>query len=257
MNSKNTLSIILTIAIILGVSIAYFALGNQNKGMKEETNPAIYEGITFKAAYSEEGHLKIFALAKNNALAMYETSEGNPLPEQGTVVIGFEEANMMKEEKLFTKPGDQINDLFGVDFVVEGVLKKTSSPIDDFHFVSETSFAQVKGDENTIFVKLNEEQMPKMFYNYPLNRNTPLKLTLTEGNIDDYKTQKTEDKTYYPLIIGFKEAAMMKEEKLFSKPGDKIEGLFGQNFVVAGIIAETNTSLDMMHLVPLTESELN
>ncbi|MGV8163083.1 MAG: hypothetical protein ACP5N2_07160 [Candidatus Nanoarchaeia archaeon] len=255
-NKPKLIPLIITVIIILAVSIAYFTLGNQNKGVMTNSDPAIYEDLKLKAVYADTGEVKIFALAKNNALAMYETREGESIPEINTVVIGFEEAAMMREEKLFSKPGDTIQDLFGIDVTIGGILEKTSSPIDDFHFVSESNFNKVKGDDNTLFVKLDAEEIPKLFYSYPYDMNTPLKFKLEEGNISSYAQHEILSETYYPLIIGSKEAKMMREEKLFSKPGDTIQDLFGNNFVVVGILAETNTSLDMMHLTPLTPSEL-
>jgi hypothetical protein len=54
-----------------------------------------------------------------------------------------------------------------------------------------------------------------------------------------------------PMYIGFTEGAMMQKEKLFTKIGDTIDNLFGNNIFIAGIAKKTYTSLDMMHFVPI------
>lgn len=57
------------------------------------------------------------------------------------------------------------------------------------------------------------------------------------------------DKKYLPVYIGFSEAKMMADAKLFTKAGDTIENFFGNNVMIAGILPETKTSLDIMHFV--------
>ncbi len=42
---------------------------------------------------------------------------------------------------------------------------------------------------------------------------------------------------------------MMADAKLFTKAGDTIENFFGNNVMIAGILPETKTSLDIMHFV--------
>jgi hypothetical protein len=49
---------------------------------------------------------------------------------------------------------------------------------------------------------------------------------------------------------------MMRRNRLFSNVGDKIEGFFGVNVHVAGVLSKTGTSLDMMHVLPLAEGGL-
>lgn len=51
------------------------------------------------------------------------------------VYIGAEEADMMQKEKLFTEEGDRIAGFFGNDVIVAGVLPKTGTPLDNFHYV--------------------------------------------------------------------------------------------------------------------------
>jgi len=258
MKSNKLIPLILVALIIISVSVAYFALGNQNKGMtKSKADPAIYTDISFKIVYTDEESIDIYATAKNNVMAKYKTSMGDSVPESGTIVLGAREGMMMKSENLFSKPGDIITEVPGVNLSIGGVLRETGSPVDEFHFLSQIDFAKVNGEENKLYVKLNEEKTPKLFYVYPYNRKTPLDIKLEEGDLNYYTKHDILGDTYYPLIVGYNEAQMMKSENLFSKPGDTIKNLFGKNFIIIGVIAQTNTSLDMMHLVPLTKEEWN
>ncbi len=257
--SDKKLPVVLTFLILIVGSVFYFT-GGLSEGMdkKSPESSSIYNQMYFKTAYTPEGQLKVFVLAKNNELAKYKSIEGDSIPESDTIIIGNSEAGMMKEEKLFSKTGDEIKDLFGVDVKIGGILEKTNGPMDDFHFVSEKTFSSIRGDYNKIFVKINDEGTPKLFYNYPLRDNSSLKFKLAEGKLEDYDAIHTiAGEKYYPILIGANEAKMMKEEKLFSKPGDMIKGLFGKNVIVIGVLEPTNTSLDMMHLSPLTKEDFS
>ncbi len=53
------------------------------------------------------------------------------------VYIGAAEAKEMIAEKIFTKEGDVINDLFGNDVIVSRILPETKTTIDNLHFVWE------------------------------------------------------------------------------------------------------------------------
>ncbi len=51
------------------------------------------------------------------------------------IFIGAEEAKVMREEKLFEKEGDIIENFFGNNVLIAGILPKTNSLLDNFHFV--------------------------------------------------------------------------------------------------------------------------
>ncbi|KKR00535.1 MAG: hypothetical protein UT26_C0041G0001, partial [Microgenomates group bacterium GW2011_GWC1_39_12] len=52
------------------------------------------------------------------------------------------------------------------------------------------------------------------------------------------------------MIIGSKEAAMMREEKLFTKTGDTIKNFFGvEEMKIIGILAPTGSIIDSYHIV--------
>ena len=55
------------------------------------------------------------------------------------------------------------------------------------------------------------------------------------------------------MIIGSKEAQMMKNERLISKVGDSLTNFFGLPSVkIVGILAPTNTLLDEIHIMNMT-----
>ncbi len=98
-------------------------------------------------------------LSGDVAKFFYEVSEGN-VPQQfrglfesadlktvfigGTrywpVLLGSEEAAMMREEGLFENPGDLLQDLFGRPAMIAGVLPETGTLLDGLHFVSDEMF---------------------------------------------------------------------------------------------------------------------
>jgi len=208
--------------------------------------------VAMKVAYTQKDEVKLFALARNNELGKLKAEKGNPIPEIGSVVIGSTEAEIMKKEALFSEPGDIIKDLFGVDVKVEGILEKTNSPLDELHFLSQEEFLQLNGENGRVYIKYVEGES-KLFYFYPTYGNTPITFDLAEGDLEDYTTHILVGETYYPLIVGSREADIMRGENIFSKPGDIIPDFFGKKVIVVGILKETNTPLDIMHFVPIIE----
>ena len=258
MNKKkimNAMPIIITVFILIVGSIVYFTVGSgmDGKSMGKSQDNSIYGQMKIKAAISSKNELKIFALADDSAISKYKISEGRNIPENDSVIMGFEEAMMMRDDNLFSNISDELT-FFGIKTKVQGILEMTDTPIDNFHFLSEKQYLELKGKEGKLFIKISSEGKPKLFYKYNLN-DTSLKFNLSDGNMNDYNSVDIDGKTYVPIILGAKEAEMMKEEKLFSKTGDKMEGFFGTNAVVIGIIEPTDTALDMIHMIPLDEKQ--
>jgi hypothetical protein len=255
---QNKTSIGLSLIVILIVGTLYFGVeglgASAMEGGTRNSSTEAYKGILLKTAFTEKGEMKVFALAKNNTLSMYSAIEGNSIPEQDSIVIGEMEADMMKDENLFSKIGDKINGLFGIDTSIEGVLAKSNAPLDYLHFAQATQFGKINGDSNLIYIKIVDEKNAKVFY-YSDSNILPGNSKLKEGKMEDYKEHEIVGITYYPMIIGNEEAAMMIKEGLFSKVGDTFER-FGKNFIVIGILEKNNSMLDMVHIVPLTAGEL-
>lgn len=249
--------IILVILLLIAGSIVYFAtsVSKNVEAMKSQdiikvdsSTLNMLRSVQLKAAYTEEGNIDIFALAKNNDLAKIKTTIGNSIPENGGLVIGNIEGSMMFEENEFKNVGDTIED-YNIQPRVDGVLTKTGTFADDFHFLSSDLYNKLEGDSGVLLVKFKDENTPKLFYLYDRDESSPAKIELVDGNINLFYKHIIDKKIYYPIIIGAKEAEMMQEEKLFKKTGDVIIDFFDKNVIVVGIAKETNTGLDMMHVV--------
>ena len=259
------------VIMILG-SFGYFALGitggmpggKVNGTMSNITgvtsgtvDPSVFDGIMYKMAFALDGTPKVFANAKNNALANFSAVEGVRIPDKNSMILGYTEGEMMKEEKLFTKPGDSLTNFFGMDRIeIGGIFTRTGTFVDDLHFLSAHDYGNLVGEEGRVYSKLTPDKVPKLFYSLGLNETVPTKFVLAEGNMSGYSIHDLGGVEYYPLVLGSNEAKMMREEKLFKTIGDEIRGFFGKNVVVVGVLETTNSSFDMMHVVPLNETQL-
>jgi hypothetical protein len=243
--SENKYPIAFALVVMLLGTGVYFAYGGSASMGKSDAS--FYTAAEYKAGVAPDGNLKVFALASNNALAKLRASEGNPVPEEGSMVVGASEAAMMRGESLFSKPGDTLSGFFGINTKIEGVLAKTSQPLDMFHFLSKQQFDKINGSRQ-IFA-LAEDDGPGMFLIYNENSPPPLKFNIAEGSMANFKAREIYGKRLCPIALGADEAAAMRAEKLFSKPGDQISSFFGNDMVVAAILEKTNTPLDMFHIV--------
>lgn len=253
---KQKISIVVTAAVLLLVSVYYFVWANPYPGMTYVYRDAtVYTDMELKAAY-KDGAIKVFALANPESLSAYHAAEGDAVPADNSVVIGWAEGRMMQRERLFTGPGDTITGLFGLDPVVGGVLKRTYGLMDDMHFVSEADYARVQGEEGRLFIAVNDATSPKLFFVLPEREEAPITLTFAEGSLSDYSVREIGGKLYRPVILGANEAQMMKFERLIDGPGDTIDGFFGNDIFIAGILAPTNTIIDMAHISSLTAADI-
>lgn len=83
------------------------------------------------------------------------------------------------------------------------------------------------------------ENTPKLFMN--VSELDAKLLRISEGTVSLKKNE---------MVIGYKEAMMMKEEKLIKKTGDSLSNFFGiPSMKVVGILAPTGTNIDNYHLV--------
>lgn len=114
--------------------------------------------------------------------------------------------------------------------------------------------------EDKMYTKKNAEGVVKLFYQYTKEGeagDNQIKIQLEEGNIYNYQIHTIGGQNYYPLILGYEEAKMMRDEDLFTEIGDPIKDFFGKNVVVVGIMKKTNGVLDLAYLIPLNSGELN
>jgi len=253
---KQKISIIVTAAVMLLVSVYYFVWGNPFPGMGYIYEDATaYADMKLKANY-KDGALKVFALADPAVLADLGTVEGDAVPRENAVVIGWAEGGMMRREGLFKAPGDTLNGFFGINPVVGGILKRTYGLADDMHFLSESDYERIEGEEDRLFIALKDKKSPKLFFVLVEGEDPPIPLPFAEGSLPDYAVREIRGKPYYPVILGSAEAGMMRSERLFRKPGDTIDGFFGNDIVITGVLKKTNTIIDMAHISPLSPDDI-
>jgi len=194
-----------------------------------------------------EGDPKLFLSEQALAGEDLKAQEGTLLLGTDQMVLGSQEAEMMMEKGLFEKPGDVINDFFGIAAMkVAGILQPTGTAIDNFHIVDAATFARLNTAANLKVIMKDGDL--KFFYivdgdNVP----EPFRGTFNSGNLNPVFVSGN---LYQPIMIGAKEAPMMQEEGLFSKPGDLIEDFFGTRVMVAGILPASGTVLDYFHFIP-------
>jgi hypothetical protein len=246
--------VVTSLMLLLGAAL-FVGSGAYRQGTM--TDFGMYDGIRYKVAYVPSGELKLFALVDEAQLGRLDASAGRSTPRGTGVVIGSAEAAMMREEKLFAAVGDTVPGFFGIDVTIDGVLDETRTITDDTHFLAVGGFESLEGEEGVVFVKFTAEGMPKHFYRLPVSAERVRMFKLAEGDISQYVTTQQEGVIFQPLLIGATEAAMMREEKLFAFPGDTIEGFFGTDVRVVGVLEETGTALDMMHVLPLPSESLS
>lgn len=86
----------------------------------------------------------------------------------------------------------------------------------------------------------------KFFY---YTKTLPEEFTRLHIYQDELQPVYRNNLLFYPIILGYQEAQMMKKEKLFSKEGDVLTNFFGRNVIVWKIIPKTETYIDYLHIV--------
>jgi hypothetical protein len=122
------------------------------------------------------------------------------------------------------------------------VLKPTGTLADSYHFLSPDAFKDI---ENSARLQVVDETNGTTKLFYFIESIVPEKL---KDEIKSTAPATVGDTTYYPVYVGYAEAKMMKENKLFANDGDTIKDFFGNNVIVY-TLPETKTELDNMHFV--------
>lgn len=104
---------------------------------------------------------------------------------------------------------------------------------------------QVQIDKNVVIAK-TAEGMEKQFY---MINGTASKELANKLPSDGFNTVYIGGKKYTPVYIGYDEAQLMMKEKLFTKEGDTISGFFGNDVIISGVLAKSNSVADNYHFV--------
>ena len=77
-------------------------------------------------------------------------AEGEVSLGEGELVLGYNEAKMMRENKLFSRVGDTIPNFFGSSTIkIVGILKPTGTLLDSYHFLNESTWAKITAARET------------------------------------------------------------------------------------------------------------
>ena len=223
--------------------VSYIA---QNPSIRTIINRTLVDNSS-KIAFA--GNFPKLFIGVDQLSGVIKLAEGSSdLQEQGSVVLGAKEAAMMIEEGLIKGVGSEIFDFFGLSKLkVVGILAPTGTILDEYHVFSKATLTDLTKAKDDLLVAETPLEDLKLFYLYD-NDNVPKALNTL---INSAKTSYTIDGTsYFSTVIGYDEAAMMMEEKLFQKKYNTIKGFFGNNIIITGLPKMTLTSLDMMHFVP-------
>ena len=199
-----------------------------------------------KVAFAENTP-KLFLAVESYEMLGITLDEGRALVGPNEMIVGYDEAQMMKAEKLISGAGDVLKDFFGVnEMKVIGILAKTGTAADNYHFVSAETLEKIKGNA-VIKTTSAEDGSSKIFYE--VDNNIPTQF-ISDISTDSFSHPIViAGKAYQPIYIGADEATMMQKERIFQKEGDLITGFFGNDVIVAGILPKTNTQLDNLHYV--------
>jgi len=194
-----------------------------------------------KIAFAPDGSPKLFlGLSQLNGV---KVKEGAIQSGDYQIVIGYDEAEMMKKEGLFKNVGDTINNFFGIPYVtVAGILEPTGTILDYYHIMNTNTLNLIQSTAEIQVAKSGREI--KLFYK--VNENVPAKFA---GQIISFAPVNINGIQYQPIYIGADEAKAMIEEKLFKTAGDRLDNLFGNSVIIAGILPSTGTVLDRFHFV--------
>ena len=255
-NKRNYLSLIAPIIMVIVFTFGFFEFaklssGMENNGMSllvsvettSELNSFIANNET-KINFAE-GNPKLF-LGVDNIPGSLKAKEGTLVLGNDEMVIGYEEGMMMKKENLIKGPGDSLTNFFGLPSVkIVGILEPTGTLIDSYHFVNKDTLGKIT---NSAKIKIiAEEAGTEIFYQSDKN-SMPDKVKNSISSLDKIWIGNS---SYFPVYIGFSDAAMMIKQKEFSKVGNIVQNFAGNTVVIAGILPETKTILDQMHFVGL------
>jgi Cu+-exporting ATPase len=252
---RNYISLVAPAVMTIAFTLAFFQFAKFSSGMEGNISrasaPVLEKAAEYitqgnvKVSFSEDGNPKIF-LAVDNYDPGFARVEGNQNLQDNSTIIGFNEAGMMKKEKLFEKPGDKLKNFFGIaEMKIGGVAQMSGTDIDEFHVVNKNTFGRIASAAE-IKTGINDKQIK---YFYVVNGNNVPDKFREALNADAFKSVEINGKKYQPIYIGSAEAEMMQKEELFQKEGDRIDNLLGNNVIVAGILPKAGNMLDNMHFV--------
>ncbi len=153
---KNYLSIIAPIVMAVAFTLLFVQFGriSSAQDMGEARPPQAFEQIQSEIATFLTSNPTKMNFASNGPKLFLGTDkyvgltlkEGTFPVTDNEMIVGANEAKMMREEKLFQNPGDTLKNFFGIsEMKVTGVLEKTGTLIDDYHIMNINTFQRIEG----------------------------------------------------------------------------------------------------------------
>ncbi len=255
---KNYLSAVAPFVMILLFSFMFFEFARFSSAMGTDgtvmnvrlsTDSKKYIGDLFAKGKTKinfaEGNPKLFLEVAPIDTDLLKVKEGTVTLRKNEMIVGYDEAMMMKKEKLIQKPGDTLKNFFGVPVMkVVGILEPTGTIVDSYHFVSRETF-QTLTNEGTLKTVTEEDSGVELFYTISSQVPDMFKESIT---LNSLKTIVLGKKQYIPMYFGSEEGAMMIKKGEFKKDGDVLKEL-DRDVIVAGVLPKTGTALDDMHFV--------
>jgi Cu+-exporting ATPase len=254
---KNYLSAIAPFVMVLLFSFMFFEFAKFSSGMgsdgkimnvKLSVDSKKYIGSLFTVGKTKinfaEGNPKLFLEVSPIDGKLLKAKEGIIALGKNEMVVGYEEAMMMKREKLIQKPGDILKNFFGIPVMkVVGILEPTGTILDTYHLVNTETFQDLSNEGSLKTV--TEDDGIGLFYT--ISSTVPEKYIgkITQNSLKPIVLGQNQ---YIPMYFGYEEAGMMIKKGEFKKAGDTLKEL-DQDVIVAGVLPKTGTALDDMHFV--------
>ena len=251
---RNYASLLAPLVMVVVFSFGFLAFARWSSDMEGQSTMggASIETATVMNGFIAASQVRIFFengnpdvfLGTDTLPSFIKAKEGIVSLGDGEVLIGYADGMDMKKGNEIAGAGDSMKDVNGIPSLkVAGILAPTGTLIDGWHIVNRSTLDQMTSAVDLRFIA--EKELIKGFY--PVDEtNVPERF---QASIHGFDPVVSKGKTYLPIYVGSTEAKMMIDKKLITKEGDVIEGFFGNDVIVAGIIPETGTLLDTFHYV--------
>lgn len=155
-NKRNVLSAVAPIIMVVAFTGLFFEFARLSSRMPAEPAPKSSDSLAPEAYINRyiadnstkvnfsNGSPKLFLGVRDLSNANLGLAEGRLKLDGNEMVLGFEEAKTMRAEKIFNKPGDTVNNFFGVPAMrVVGILKPTGTILDNYHIVNQATLSRL------------------------------------------------------------------------------------------------------------------
>ena len=210
-------------------------------------NAASYlaEGI-LRVGFTPHGEPKFFLGIAEVNHPLLVVREGVASLGPGEMILGFEEAEMMRRERLFREVGEVLPQFFGLPEVkVTGILRPTGTILDHYHLVHPATLEKLSVAAE-VRIRFHEEN-PQFFYLVKAGNIPPQFPQLTVEHFAAFLDREGE--AYRPVYLGVAAAESLKRAKLFAREGERVENFFASRAILAGILPLTRTMIDHFALV--------